>query len=191
MQNYDKIHEIPHRLMPRLVLSISRLRSNRRVNNGAYKSQVNDRGTLMQRGIETSVLFRRGTRARVTSMPDDRNKSRRRRQSAATCVRGKPTTWMNLPFMRASNPFLQPPSHRLWDLVGYQRHDYATHTHNTHTYKRWDTKMKREKEREKECTCAQNEALRHTWPPLLIARKNRQRQPAALFLAFLPESGHW
>lgn len=48
MQNYDKIHEIPHRLMPRLVLSISRLRSNRRVNNGAYKSQVNDRGTLMR-----------------------------------------------------------------------------------------------------------------------------------------------
>lgn len=67
-------------------------------------------------------------------MPDGRNKSRRRRQSATACVRGKPTTWMNLPFMRASNPFLQPPSHRLWDLVGYQRHDYATHTHIKHAY---------------------------------------------------------
>lgn len=128
-------------------------------------------------------------------MPDGRNKSRRRRQSATACVRGKPTTWMNLPFMRASNPFLQPPSHRLWDLVGYQRHDYATHTHahKTRILTNIETQRWKEREREgrKECTCAQNEAPRHTWPPLLIARKNRQRQPAALFLAFLPEPGHW
>lgn len=128
-------------------------------------------------------------------MPDGRNKSRRRRQSATACVRGKPTTWMNLPFMRASNPFLQPPSHRLWDLVGYQRHDYATHTHThkTRILTNIETQRWKEREREgrKECTCAQNEAPRHTWPPLLIARKNRQRQPAALFLAFLPEPGHW
>ena len=176
MQNYDKIHEIPHRLMPRLVLSISRLRSNRRVNNGAYKSQVNDRGTLMQRGIETSVLFRRGTRARVTSMPDDRNKSRRRRQSAATCVQGKPTTWMNLPFMRASNPFLQPPSHRLWDLVGYQRHDYATHTHTQHAYIQTlrHKDEKRERERERVHMRTKRSAATH-----VTAIVDRKEEPAA------------
>lgn len=179
MQNYDKIHEIPHRLMPCLVLSISRLRSNRRVNNGAYKSQVNDRGTLMQRGIETSVLFRRGTRARVTSMPDDRNKSRRRRQSAATCVRGKPTTWMNLPFMRASNPFLQPPSHRLWDLVGYQRHDYATHTHNTHTTnvetQRWKERKRERKSAHAHKTKRCDTRDRHCWSQGRTGSANQPR----------------
>lgn len=174
MQNYDKIHEIPHRLMPCLVLSISRLRSNRRVNNGAYKSQVNDRGTLMQRGIETSVLFRRGTRARVTSMPDDRNKSRRRRQSAATCVRGKPTTWMNLPFMRASNPFLQPPSHRLWDLVGYQR-TTMRHTHTTRIQQTLRHKdEKRERERERVHMRTKRSAATH-----VTAIVDRKEEPAA------------
>ena len=152
MQNYDKIHEIPHRLMPRLVLSISRLRSNRRVNNGAYKSQV------------------------ITSMPDDRNKSRRRRQSAATCVRGKPTTWMNLPFMRASNPFLQPPSHRLWDLVGYQRHDYATHTHTQHAYIQTlrHKDEKRERERERVHMRTKRSAATH-----VTAIVDRKEEPAA------------
>lgn len=135
----------------------------------------------MQHGIETSVLFRRGTRARVTSMPDDRNKSRRWRQSAATCVRGKPTIWMNLPFMRASNPFLQPPSHRLWDLVGYQRHDYATHTQDAYirTLRHKDEKRERERQRGRERVHMRTKRSAATHVTAIVDRKEEPAAPTS------------
>lgn len=117
-------------------------------------------------------------------MPDGRNKSRRRRQSATACVRGKPTTWMNLPFMRASNPFLQPPSHRLWDLVGYQRHDYATHTH-THTHKtriltNIETQRWKERERGREGKSAHaHKTKRRAHVTAIVDRKEEPAAPTS------------
>lgn len=149
----------------------------------------------MQHGIEMSVLFdEERARARVYRCSTIETKvegggSRRRR----VYEESRPHEWTFhscVPLTPSYNP-----RRTVYGILSATNDTTMRHTHNTHTYKRWDTKMKREKEREreggKECTCAQNEAPRHTWPPLLIARKNRQRQPAALFLAFLPESGHW
>lgn len=88
---------------------------------------------------------------------------------------------MNLPFMRASNPFLQPPSHRLWDLVGYQRHDYATHTQHAYiqTLRHKDEKRERERKRGRERVHMRTKRSAATHVTAIVDRKEEPAAPTS------------
>lgn len=132
----------------------------------------------MQHGIEMSVLFdEKRARARVHRCSTIETKvegggSRRRR----VYEESRPHEWTFhscVPLTPSYNP-----RRTVYGILSTTNDTTMRHTHNTHTYKRWDIKMKREKEREreggKECTCAQNEAPRH-----VTAIVDRKEEPAA------------
>lgn len=148
----------------------------------------------MQHGIEMSVLFdEERARARVHRCSTIETKvegggSRRRR----VYEESRPHEWTFhscVPLTPSYNP-----RRTVYGILSATNDTtMRTHTTRIHTNvetQRWKER-KREKEREGKSAHAHKTKRRDTWPPLLIARKNRQRQPAALFLAFLPESGHW
>lgn len=102
----------------------------------------------MQHGIEMSVLFdEERARARVHRCSTIETKvegggSRRRR----VYEESRPHEWTFhscVPLTPSYNP-----RRTVYGILSATNDTTMRHTHNTHTYKRWDTKIKREKERE-------------------------------------------